>query len=46
MVLAGVRAEVAQTIVHLTVDLRKVTFYASLQEALEIYSLSLEQNAV
>lgn len=46
VVLAGVRAEVAQTIVHLTVDLRKVTFYASLQEALEIYSLSLEQNAV
>ncbi|MDZ4717760.1 MAG: hypothetical protein SH847_04770 [Roseiflexaceae bacterium] len=43
VVLAGVRAEVATTIVHLGVDLSTVAIYATLQEALDAHRLGTLQ---
>jgi sigma-B regulation protein RsbU (phosphoserine phosphatase) len=40
VVLAGVRAEVATTMVNLAVDLRSLAFYATLQEALAATTLA------
>jgi rsbT co-antagonist protein RsbR len=40
VVLAGVRAEVATTMVNLAVDLRNLAFYATLQEALAATTLA------